>query len=129
MNIKLALCVGAGGFIGSIARYLLSKYIFNQVGNTFPWATLSVNLLGCFLIGLLIGWFARSETLSAEIRMFLMVGFCGGFTTFSTFASESLQLLRSGEGFSFFMYAAISVVCGIALTALGSYITLYSRNG
>lgn len=127
--MKLALWVGLGGFIGSIARYLLSKYIFSQTGNAFPWATLAVNLLGCFIIGLLIGWFSRNEILSAEYRLFLMVGFCGGFTTFSTFASESLQLLRGGEWLSFSLYAVVSIVCGIALTALGSYLTLSARNG
>lgn len=127
--MKLALWVGMGGFLGSIARYLLSKYIFSQAGNAFPWATLAVNLSGCFIIGLLIGWFSRSETLSAEYRMFLMVGFCGGFTTFSTFASESLQLLRGGEWLEFSLYTVVSVVCGIALTALGSYLALSVRNG
>ena len=113
--MKLALWVGVGGFLGSISRYLLSKYIFSQVGNTFPWPTLAVNLLGCFVIGLLIGWF-------------LMVGFCGGFTTFSTFASESLQLLKGGEWLNFLLYAVISVLFGIILTALGSYLVLSVRN-
>ncbi|WP_455497827.1 fluoride efflux transporter CrcB [Coprobacter sp.] len=126
--MKLALWVGVGGFLGSISRYLLSKYIFSQVGNTFPWSTLAVNLLGCFIIGLLIGWFSRVGTLSAEYRMFLMVGFCGGFTTFSTFASESLQLLKGGEWLNFLLYAVISVLFGIILTALGSYLVLSVRN-
>ena len=120
--MRLALWVGIGGFMGSIVRYLLSKYIFSQAGSAF-------NLSGCFIIGLLIGWFARCENLSAEVRMFLTVGFCGGFTTFSTFASESLLLLKAGEWLNFSLYTVISVTCGIALTALGSFIALSVRNG
>ena len=127
--MRLALWVGIGGFMGSIVRYLLSKYIFSQAGSAFPWATLAVNLSGCFIIVLLIGWFARCENLSAEVRMFLTVGFCGGFTTFSTFASESLLLLKAGEWLNFSLYTVISVTCGIALTALGSFIALSVRNG
>ena len=69
------------------------------------------------------------ENLSAEVRMFLTVGFCGGFTTFSTFASESLLLLKAGEWLNFSLYTVISVTCGIALTALGSFIALSVRNG
>lgn len=71
----------------------------------------------------------RCENLSAEVRMFLTVGFCGGFTTFSTFASESLLLLKAGEWLNFSLYTVISVTCGIALTALGSFIALSVRNG
>ena len=127
--MRLALWVGIGGFTGIIVRYLLSKYIFSQACSAFPWATLAVNLSECFIIGLLIGWSARCENLSAEVRMFLTVGFCGGFTTFSTFASESLLLLKAGEWLNFSLYTVISVTCGIALTSLGSFIALSVRNG
>lgn len=90
--------------MGSIVRYLLSKYIFSQAGSAFPWATLAVNLSGCFIIGLLIGWFARCENLSAEVRMFLTVGFCGGLQPFRHLPVNLCYCSRPGEWLNFSLY-------------------------
>jgi CrcB protein len=92
------LLIGAGGFIGSVVRYLLSGYV-QQVSRSigFPWGTLAVNLLGCLVIGFLAYLADTRGWLPDEARAFLFVGLLGGFTTFSTFGNESLNLLREGD--------------------------------
>ena len=94
--IKSALIVGIGSFVGGALRYLLSTWMKNACTQGFPWGTLMVNLMGCFVIGLLYA--------------------------FSTFANESLQLLQNGHWGSFLAYVAISVIVGISLTALGYWV-------
>ena len=116
--IKNIVVVGAGSFIGGAARYLVSLAIKN-VSKGFPWATLAVNLIGCFLIGLLWGHFTRSASENNNWALFLTVGLCGGFTTFSTFSKEALMMLQSGNIWGFTGYVALSVIVGIALVALG----------
>ena len=118
--IKNIAVVGAGSFIGGAARYLVSLAM-KGIGKGFPWATLAVNLLGCFLIGLLWGYFSRSASESSKWALFLTVGLCGGFTTFSTFSKESLMMLQSGNFWGFAGYIALSVIAGIAFVALGYY--------
>lgn len=90
-------------------------------GNGFPWGTFAVNLAGCLLIGCLAGVFSRYT--SQPLNLLLTVGFCGGFTTFSTFSRESLALLQSGQWWPLVTYVILSVVLGIALTALGYVLT------
>ena len=92
------------------------------VSKGFPWATLMVNLLGCFLIGLLWGVFSKNGNEGSNWALFLTVGFCGGFTTFSTFSKEALVMLQSGNVWGFAGYVAISVIAGIALVALGYFL-------
>lgn len=89
------LVVGLGGFLGSILRYLMGMLAM-QVGRqgAFPWATVIVNVLGCLLIGLLGRWFESADQVPFQLRLFLMVGLLGGFTTFSAFGYETLVLLR-----------------------------------
>lgn len=116
---KIILYVGAGGFLGSVSRYLLSRWIAGSWLHAWPAATFSVNMLGCLLIGLLFGIFERTGIVGPETRLFLVAGFCGSFTTFSTFAAESLSLLRSGQWFVFTGYALASVVAGILFTWAG----------
>ena len=116
--IKNILVVGAGSFLGGAGRYLISLAM-KGVGKGFPWATLAVNLIGCFLIGLLWGLFSKNGTEGGNWALFLTVGFCGGFTTFSTFSKEALMMLQAGNIWGFAGYIAISVVAGIALVALG----------
>lgn len=118
--IKNIAVVGAGSFIGGMARYLVSVLI-KGIGKGFPWATLAVNLAGCFLIGLLLGIFSRSASEGSRWALFLSVGLCGGFTTFSTFSKESLMMLQSGNFWGFAGYIALSVIAGIAFVALGYY--------
>jgi CrcB protein len=117
--IKTLLLVGTGGFLGSISRFLASRFIQENLPVAFPFGTFSVNITGCFLIGLIYGFSERSSLLTSEWKMFLAVGFCGGFTTFSTFANENLALLRDGDFFHFLLYTGLSVFLGIMATFLG----------
>lgn len=121
--IKTLLLVGSGGFLGSVSRFLASKYVQNVFPSTFPAGTFLVNVTGCFLIGLIYGMSERTSLLTPGWKFFLAAGFCGGFTTFSTFANENLALLRDGEFFNFFLYAGLSVFLGLAATFLGVLIT------
>lgn len=119
--IKTILAVGAGSFLGGAGRYLVSLAM-KGVGKGFPWATLTVNLVGCFLIGLLWGVFGKNGTEGSNWALFLTVGFCGGFTTFSTFSKEALVMLQGGNIWGFAGYVAISVIAGIALVAAGYFL-------
>ena len=119
--MKTILAVGAGSFIGGAGRYLVSL-MMKGVSKGFPWATLAVNLVGCFLIGLLWGVFSKNGTEGSNWALFLTVGFCGGFTTFSTFSKEALIMLQGGNIWGFAGYIAISVIAGISLVALGYFL-------
>jgi CrcB protein len=118
--IKNILFVGVGSCLGGIARYLVSVAM-KDTGSGFPWATLIVNLLGCLLIGILWATFNRTPNASSHLLLFLTVGFCGAFTTFSTFSKENLTLLQSGNYAAFFLYSLGSVVLGILAVAIGFY--------
>ena len=120
-TIRNIIAVGAGSFIGGIARYLVSLAM-KGISKGFPLATLLVNLLGCLIIGLLWGFLSRNASESTSWGLFLTVGLCGGFTTFSTFSKEALTLLQTGQIWGFASYIAISILAGIALVALGYYI-------
>lgn len=119
--IKNILSVGAGSFIGGIGRYLISLAM-KGVCKGFPWATLAVNLSGCLMIGLLWGFLSRNASEGTSWGLFLTVGVCGGFTTFSTFSKEALTMLQAGQAWGFVSYITMSVLTGIALAALGYYI-------
>ena len=120
-TIRNIIAVGAGSFIGGIARYLVSLAM-KGISKGFPLATLLVNLLGCLIIGLLWGFLSRNASESTSWGLFLTVGLCGGFTTFSTFSKEALTMLQTGQIWGFASYIAISILAGIALVALGYYI-------
>jgi CrcB protein len=93
-----ALLVGAGGFLGSIARYWFSGVAQDRLGSGFPWGTLAVNVLGCLAIGALAQLAeSRASAFPPEARLLLVVGFLGGFTTFSAFGNDTLDLFRAGE--------------------------------
>jgi len=121
--IKTLLLVGTGGFLGSVSRFLTSRFMQDNFPSAFPFGTFLVNISGCFLIGLIYGLSEKSSLLTPGWKMFLAVGFCGGFTTFSTFANENLALLRDSEFFYFFLYTGLSVFLGIAATFFGVLIT------
>ena len=121
--LKLILIIGTGSFIGGVSRFLASRYIQNTVISGFPYGTLFVNVLGCLLIGIFYGMSERGNFMSAEMRLFLTVGFCGGFTTFSTFASENLSLLKDGNFFYFALYTALCVFLGLMATYFGNLVT------
>ena len=118
--IKILFIIGSGSFIGGVARYLVSKLVQNTFITSFPLGTMVVNVIGCFLIGLIFGLSERGNVMSSELRLFLTVGFCGGFTTFSTFAYENVSLLRDGNYFIFALYTGLSVFLGLLATYLGN---------
>ena len=115
--LKDILLVGAGSFLGGIARYLIAL-VMKGFSASFPWATMTANIAGCLLIGLLWATFNRTNP-SSQLNLFLTAGFCGGFTTFSTFSKESLNLLQTGNYTVFCLYALGSVVLGILAVAIG----------
>ena len=105
--------VALGGAAGSVLRYGVQK----AVNTSFPTGTLVVNLIGCFLIGCL--WAVSLRGLNSQLRLLLMAGFCGGFTTFSAFTLEGVQMMTSGRWAVFFLYTISSVVCGLLATFAG----------
>ena len=120
--MKSLLIVGAGSFLGGALRYMVSVLMKNCTAASFPYATLTVNLAGCFLLGLLFALFGKYGYVTSSWSLFLATGFCGGFTTYSTFANESLQMIQTGNIRGFICYVAASVVGGILLAALGYWI-------
>lgn len=121
--LKVLLAIGSGSFLGGISRYLLSRAIQNSAASAFPFGTMWVNIFGCFLIGLLFGFSDRGSLTNNELRLFLTVGFCGGFTTFSTFSGENMAMLRDGSFLHFTVYAGLSVFLGLAATFGGHALT------
>lgn len=117
--IKTLIIIGSGGFLGSIGRFLLSRFVQINWPYYFPWGTLLVNVSGCLLIGILFGLSERSVAISGDWKAFLTIGFCGGFTTFSTFSQESLTLFRDSAYLLFFSYIGLSVVLCLSATLLG----------
>lgn len=113
------LFIALGSAIGGVARYLLSKIISDNTTGAFPWSTFVVNILGCFIIGIVYGLLARGLNMSDNMRLFLTVGFCGGFTTFSTFAHENYLLFVSGNVLCVAAYAALSFFVGIVMAYAG----------
>ena len=120
---KILLIIGSGSFFGGILRYLISYYLQEKFLTSFPLGTLTVNIIGCFLIGVIFGLSDSRNLFTYEIRIFLSIGFCGGFTTFSTFSNETIALLRDGEFFYAITYIFISLFICLLSTYLGIIIT------
>ncbi len=117
--IKNILLIGLGGFAGSVARYFVSKLNLQLDFFSIPVGTFLVNIAGSFLIGFFTGISDKSLILTMEMRMFLMVGLCGGFTTFSTFTNENLMLMRNGQFGVMLLYTAASVIIGFTAVYFG----------
>ncbi|MDR1004506.1 MAG: fluoride efflux transporter CrcB [Prevotellaceae bacterium] len=120
--IKELIYIFIGGGMGSVFRYAVQVLLHERiVPYHFPWATLTVNVLGSFLIGL---FYALSErfSLSPELRLFLTVGICGGFTTFSAFSNDGVALLKGGCYGTFLLYAVVSISAGIAAAVAGGWV-------
>jgi fluoride exporter len=114
------LVVGLGGFLGSVCRYLMSGWVQRLSGSfRFPYGTLSVNIVGCLLIGLLGGWADNAELFHPTTRIFLLIGVLGGFTTFSSFGYETMALLRDHEVLAASANVGLHVIVGFGAVALG----------
>lgn len=113
LNVQLLAAVAIGGSLGSVARYLMAIGAGRLVGTEFPWGTLVINIVGSFLIGVFAEAFALSWNASQVTRVFLTVGICGGFTTFSTFSLDAIVLMQRGELWSAGAYIAASVALSI----------------
>ena len=114
------LLVGAGGFVGSVLRYGLGTWVQSAVApSLYPWGTTAVNLAGCLVIGVLAGLAETRELLSPEVRLLLLVGVLGGFTTFSSFGLETVHLLRAGHGGLAVANVGIQVFFGVGAVSAG----------
>jgi CrcB protein len=118
--MKTLLIVAIGGAIGSACRYGAQSWILQLYPTAFPMGTFLVNITGCLLIGLFYALAERGNMLTPEWRLFLITGICGGYTTFSSFALENLNLLRGPDFLNFTLYTVCSVVLGIAAAWLGT---------
>jgi CrcB protein len=116
--MKIVIVIGTGSFIGGALRFLLSQFVQSKFLSAFPYGTLTVNITGCLLIGLVFGLADRGN-ITQEWRMFLATGLLGGFTTFSAFSNETIAMLRDGQFIYAATYVAASVVMGLAATFIG----------
>ncbi|MDC6367377.1 MULTISPECIES: fluoride efflux transporter CrcB [Flavobacteriaceae] len=120
--MKQVFLVFLGGGLGSVLRYIISRPT-NLLFHNFYLGTFIVNIVGCLLIGLILGISEKNQLLSLNTTLFLATGFCGGFTTFSTFAFEKHTFLKNGELLSFLFYTVSSIVVGILAVALGIWLS------
>lgn len=121
--------VALGGALGALARYGISGWVYDHMGESFPWGTLVVNLVGCLALGLVIRWLQVSAVAPA-VRPFLTIGLLGAFTTFSTFSYETVALLQEGQWVRAGLYAGGSVALGLmAMVAGMALATLFARAG
>jgi len=120
---RAIILVGIGGGIGSIFRYLTSVIVTRYAPPAFPFATLVANVLGCLVIGVLLGLFERQQLTHPDLKFLFITGFCGGYTTFSTFASENINLVQSGNTLTAFLYIAASIVGSLLAVWLGLSLT------
>lgn len=121
-SLMPTLAVALGGAIGAGARYQVGNLMARLAGPhaQFPWGTLSVNIIGSLIMGALLGWFAKGGAADSEnLRLFLIVGLMGGFTTFSAFSAEMVTMLHRGEMASALIYVAVSVIAGMAAFLVG----------
>ena len=119
--MKIILAIGAGSFIGGTCRYLLSQFIQTRTTIPFPFATLTVNIIGCLLIGVVFGLGAKGG-MTPEWRLFLATGVLGGFTTFSAFSYETVHMLQNGQISNAILYILASVLLGLLATFLGFWL-------
>lgn len=117
--MKQLLFVGLGGAAGSMLRYLTSVVTLKYYSASFPLATLVVNVVGCFLAGLIFGSITQETADAQNLKVLLLTGFCGGFTTFSAFALENVRLMNSGNLSTAIVYTVVSLVAGLLATWLG----------
>jgi fluoride exporter len=117
--IKNLLLVVLGGGFGSIARYLLSYFLTKNNATHFPWATFIANSIGCLIIGLLFGYIQKNNLQNETLKLLLITGFCGGFTTFSTFSLENIQFIQNQNYNLAIIYTLASILVGLLAVIIG----------
>ena len=122
--MKIVLMIGLGSFIGGASRYLVTLAIQNKFLSTYPFGTFAVNVIGCFLIGIVYG-LSEKGNINVEWRLFLATGILGGFTTFSSFSNETVSMLRDAQYWQAFSYVASSAIIGLAATFGGILLLKY----
>ncbi len=117
--MRILFIIFFGGGLGSILRYLVNRWVAGLVTSAFPYGTFLVNITGCFLIGFLVFFTERFGPSSLNWRLFLVTGFCGGYTTFSSFSFENIQLMTNQHIFTLLLYTLGSIALGFAATYVG----------
>ena len=120
--MKNIILVAVGGSVGSVLRYMTSLFVAKYYSHAFPLATFITNLLGCFIIGIAVGFFSKLQPNSESLKLLLVTGFCGGYTTFSAFGYENVMLFQNNGSALAFAYIAASIVGGILSVCLGLFL-------
>ncbi len=121
--MKQLIIIGMGGFIGSIFRFLLSRLNLSVHFLSVPVGTLLINISGSLIIGFIAGIASKSELIPVNLRLFLMVGICGGFTTFSSFTLENMSLIQNGQYTSAIIYILSSLILGLVAVFAGFFLS------
>ena len=116
--MKLYLIVAFGSGLGGVLRYFISDFVQRSSTSLFPYGTLAVNIIGSFIIGLVLFYFDSLKLISSEMRLFLTIGLCGGLTTFSTFSYETVKLFQDSE----FLLAGANILLNVILTIIAVYL-------